>query len=137
MGEDQTSSVEEALTEITVIVDRLNALGPGDPGRERLIARRDELRKTARDASNASRSEDILRYERDQAQRRLTEIEIRATERTRAEKRTFKWINDPGSEANRINQMLREQDEEEHDQLVIRIHDIEIQLGESDESHHP
>lgn len=131
MSDDQTVSVDEALAEITIIINRLDSMGPGDLERADLIARRDELRKSARDASAASRSDDALRYERHQAQRRLAEVETRFAERSKAEKRTFKWINDPGSYENRINQMLRDQDEQERHDLNHRIAQIEAQLGDT------
>ena len=131
MSDDRTLSVDEALSEITAITDRLDAMGPGDPGRNGLIAQRDELRRSARDASAASRSDDTLRYELDQAHRGLSDIEARAAERSRSEKRTFRWVNDPNSQSNRINQMLEEQDQEERLQLERRIGEIETQLGEN------
>lgn len=132
VSDDRTLSVDEALAEITAITDRLDSMGPGDPGRTKLIGRRDELRRSAREASAASRSEDTLRYELDQAQRTLTEIDARVTKRSKSEKRPFRWINDPDSYSNRIDQMLRDQDEEERDQLERRIDEIEEQLGEAD-----
>ena len=131
MSDDGTLSVDEALSEITAITDRLDSMGPGDPGRTQLIARRDELRRSARDASAASRSEDTLRYELDRAHRTLADIDARAAERSRSEKRTFRWINDPESESNRINQMLRDQDLAEREQLERRIGEIQTQLGEN------
>ena len=133
MSDDRTTSVDEALAEITAITDRLDAMGPGDPGRAKLIARRDELRRSAREASAASRSVDTLHYELDQAQRALAEIDARSAERAKSQKRTFRWINDPDSYANRINQMLRDQDEEERRQLERRIVEIEEQLADADE----
>jgi hypothetical protein len=124
-------SVDEALAEINEIIEQLNAMGPADPGRAELIARRDELRKSAQDASVASRSEDILRYERDQARRRLAEIEARSAERAKAEKSPLRWIIDPGSEANRINRMLKEQDAAARDELERRILEIEVLLDDT------
>jgi len=132
MSDEQTHSVDEALAEINSIIDRLDAMGPGDPGRPDLIARRDELRKTARDASVASRSTDTLLYEKDQAQRRLAEIEARNATKSRAEKRALRWIIDPGAEANRIDRMLREQDATEREELESRIVEIEVQLDDTD-----
>ncbi len=129
---DEPLSVDEALAEIAEIIDRLDAMGPGDPGRAELIARRDELRQSAREASVASRSEDILRYEREQARRRLEELDARSAERTKAEKSPMRWIIDPGSEVNRINQMLKERDAAEREELERRIHEIEIQLDDTD-----
>lgn len=130
VSDDRALSVDEALSEIAAITDRLDAMGPGDPGRTELIARRDELRQSVREASSASRSEDALRYELDKARRALAYIEARAAERSKSEKRTFRWINDPDSESNRINQMLRDQDLAQRQQLERRIGEIETQLGE-------
>jgi predicted RNase H-like nuclease (RuvC/YqgF family) len=128
VAKEQTS-VEAALSEITAITARLDAMGPGDPGRRELIARRDELRRSARDASAASRSVDTLRYELDQAHRALADLDARAEERAKSEKRSFRWINDPESEANRIDRMLEEQDAEARHQLERRISEIQHQLG--------
>ena len=132
MSDDPTLSVDEALSEISAITDRLNAMGPGDPGRRELIARRDELRRFARDASAASRSEDTLRYEIDQVHKALSDLDAREAERARSEKRSFRWINDPDSEANRINQLLHDQDVAERTQLERRITEIEQQLSSSE-----
>lgn len=129
MANEQTPSVDAALSEITEITARLDAMGPGDPGRRELIARRDELRRSARDASAASRSVDTLRYELDQSYRALEDLDARATERAKSEKRAFRWINDPDSEANRINRMLEEQDAAAREQLERRVREIEHQLG--------
>ncbi len=130
MDDDRTLSVDEALSEIAAITEQLDAMGPGYPGRSGLIARRDELRRSARDASAASRPEDTLRYELDQAHRGLSDLEARALERSKSERRTFRWINDPNSESNRINQMLEDQDQAARLQLERRIGEIEAQLGE-------
>jgi hypothetical protein len=124
--------VDEALAEITIIIDRLDSMGPGDPGRSDLVARRDELRRSARDASVASRSTDILRYERDQAQRQVAEIEARSAKKARAKKRAFSWIIDPGSESNRIDRMIREQDAAEREALERRIAGIDAQLEDTE-----
>lgn len=132
MGEDETLSADEALAEINSIIDRLDAIGPGDPGRADLIARRDQLRKSARDAAIASRSTDTLRYERDQAQRRLAEIDARNAKKVKAEKRVLSWIIDPGSEANRIDRMLQEKDAVERDDLERRIVEIQVELDDTD-----
>lgn len=132
MGEDETLSADEALAEINSIIDRLDAMGPGDPGRTNLIARRDQLRRSAREAAVASRSTDTLRYERDQARRRLAEIDSRNAKKVKAEKRVLSWIIDPGSEANRIDRMLQEKDEAEREELERRIEQIEIELDDTD-----
>lgn len=129
VSDDADLSVDEALAEITVIIDRLNTMGPGDPERAHLVARRDELRESARHASVASRSTDVLRYERDLAQRQLDEIDARISERSRAQKRALRWIIDPGSEANRIDRLLREQDAENREELEHRIAEIDKQLA--------
>jgi hypothetical protein len=128
VAKEQTS-VDAALSEITAITARLDAMGPGDPGRRDLIAKRDDLRRSARDASAASRSVDTLRYELDRAYRLLADLDARAAERAKSEKRGFRWINDPDSEANRINRMLEEQDADARRQLERRINEIERQLG--------
>lgn len=133
MSDDADLSVDEALAEITVIIDRLNSMGPGDPERARLVARRDELRKSARNASVASRSTDILRYERDQAQRQIDEIDARIAERSKTQKRALRWIIDPGSEANRIDRMLRDQDTAKREELERDIAEIDEQLAAGDE----
>lgn len=132
MSEDRNISVDEALAEITIIIDRLDSMGPGDPGRSDLIARRDELRRSARDASEASRSTDILSYERDQAQRQVAEIESRSAKKARAKKKAFNWIIDPGSESNRIDRMLKEQDAAEREALEHRIAEIDAQLADTE-----
>lgn len=134
MSNDETLSTDEALAEIHSIIDRLDAMGPGDPGRTDLIARRDQLRRSAREAAVASRSTDTLLYERDQAQRRLAEIDARGARKLKAEKRVLSWIIDPGSEANRIDRMLQEQDAAERDELERRIVEIEVQLDDTNQS---
>ncbi|GMQ85877.1 MAG: hypothetical protein BMS9Abin07_1446 [Acidimicrobiia bacterium] len=128
MSDNGNLSVDEALAEITAIIERLDAMGPGDPGRAGLVARRDELRKSARDASVASRSDDILRYERNQAVRRIAELDSRPVKKSWVEKRNFRWINDPGAYANRINEMIAEQNATEREQLQRRIVEIDAQL---------
>lgn len=133
MSEDRNISVDEALAEITIIIDRLDSMGPGDPGRDDLVARRDDLRRSARDASEASRSTDILSYERGQAQRQVDEIEARNAKKARVKKKAFAWIIDPGSESNRIDRMLKEQDAAERKALERRIAEIDAQLGEGDD----
>jgi hypothetical protein len=132
VSENRNISVDEALAEITIIIDRLDSMGPGDPGRDDLVARRDELRRSARDASEASRSTDILAYERDQAQRQIAEIEARNAKKTRAKKKAFGWIIDPGSESNRIDRMLKEQDTAEREALERRIAEIDTQLEDAE-----
>jgi len=132
MGQDETLSTDEALAEINSIIDRLDAMGPGDPGRADLIARRDQLRRSARQAAVASRSTDTLLYERDQARRRLVEIDSRNAKKVKAEKRVLSWIIDPGSEANRIDRMLQEKDEAEREDLERRIEEIQIELDDTD-----
>lgn len=132
VSEDRNISVDEALAEITIIIDRLDSMGPGDPGRSDLVARRDQLRKSARDASVASRSTDILRYERDQAQHQVAEIEARNAKKARAKKRAFAWIIDPGSESNRIDRMLKEQDAAEREALERRIAEIDTRLADTE-----
>ncbi len=131
MSDNGNRSVDEALAEITAIIGRLDALGPGDPGRAGLVARRDELRKSARDASVASRSDDILRYERDQARRRIAELDSRPVKKSWVEKRNFRWINDPGAYSNRINQMIEDQDATERGQLERRIVEIDAKLHDT------
>lgn len=132
MSEDRNISVDEALAEITIIIDRLDSMRPGDPGRSDLVARRDELRRSARDASVASRSMDILRYERDQALHQAAEIEARNSKKASAKKRAFGWIIDPGSESNRIDRMLKEQDADEREALERRIAEIDLQLEDTE-----
>ncbi len=129
MGDDKTISVDEALAEITQIIDRLNAMGANAPGRARLVARRDELRRAARDAAVASRSDDALRYERDQARRRLDELDETLIKPSWAERQPSKWVNDPGAYAHRINEMLEAQTEAEREELLRRIAEIDAQLG--------
>jgi hypothetical protein len=132
VGDDQILSVDEALAEIASIIDRLDSMGSSDPARPRLVARRDELRKAARDAAVASRSDDTLRYERDQAQRRVDELDKRLIKPGWSERQPTKWINDPGAYSARINEMLREQDATERAELERRIADITRQLEQSD-----
>lgn len=132
VSEDRNISVDEALAEITIIIDRLDSMGPGDPGRSDLVARRDELRRSARDASVASRSSDILRYERDQALHQVAEIEARHAKKASAKKRAFGWIIDPGSESNRIDRMLKEQHAAEREALERRIAEIDVQLEDTE-----
>jgi hypothetical protein len=132
VSEDRNISVDEALAEITIIIDRLDSMRPGDPGRSDLVARRDELRRSARDASVASRSMDILRYERDQALHQAAEIEARNSKKASAKKRAFGWIIDPGSESNRIDRMLKEQDADEREALERRIAEIDLQLEDTE-----
>ncbi|MCH7844358.1 MAG: hypothetical protein IIC70_00605 [Acidobacteria bacterium] len=134
MSDNGNLSVDEALAEVTAIIDRLNAMGPGDPGRAGLVARRDELRKSARDASVASRSDDILRYERDQARRRIAELDSTPVKKSWVEKRNFRWINDPGAYSNRINQMIAEQNATEREQLERRIVEIDAKLHDTGDS---
>ena len=134
MNDDEVLSVDEALAEINSIIHRLDAMGPGDPGRTDLISRRDQLRRSAQEASVASRSTDTLLYERDQAQRRLAEIDGRNARKLKAEKRVLSWIIDSGSESNRIDRMVQEKDAAERDELERRIVEIEIQLDDTNQS---
>lgn len=134
MNDDEVLSVDEALAEINSIIHRLDAMGPGDPGRTDLIARRDQLRRSAQEASVASRSTDTLLYERDQVQRRLAEIDGRNARKLKAEKRVLSWIIDSGSESNRIDRMVQEKDAAERDELERRIVEIEIQLDDTNQS---
>ena len=133
MNDDEVLSVDEALAEINSIIHRLDAMGPGDPGRTDLISRRDQLRRSAQEASVASRSTDTLLYERDQAQRRLAEIDGRNARKLKAEKRVLSWIIDSGSESNRIDRMVQEKDAAERDELERRIVEIEIQLDDTNQ----
>ena len=129
MGEDKIVSVDEAMAEIGEIIDKLNTMGASAPGRAKLVARRDELRKAARDAAVASRSEDALRYERDQAWRRLQELDDAYIKESWVERQPTRWINDPGAYASRINEMLEEQSAAEREELQRRIAEIDVQLA--------
>ena len=86
------------------------------------------------EASVASRSDDILRYERDQARRRIAELDSTPVKKSWVEKRNFRWINDPGAYSNRINQMIAEQNATEREQLERQIVEIDAKLHDTGDS---
>lgn len=124
-------SVDEALSEIVSLSGRIDALPPGNRHRVGLEHRRDQLRAAAREASDASRSDAILRHELDSLQQRLAQIDERPIGKGWAEKGNYGWVNDPSAYSRRINRELEDQDAVERTAIISRIQELKKLLGSS------
>lgn len=129
MTDDLT--VDQALSEIITLSERIGELEPGVPKRIALEREREGLRTDVRTAYDASRSESVLLNELGALQRRLAQIDERPIDSGWAEKaryRGVRWINDPGAYSNQINAMINAQDADERETIVTRIAEIKAVL---------
>lgn len=121
-------SVDEVLAELRRLSATLAGLREDDPRRVALDRRREELRRTARDAADRARHPDSLRRELELLRDRLAALEALPIEPSWPERTPAPWINDPSAYARDINRRIAEQTAGERRWLAARIARLETLL---------
>lgn len=121
------------MTELRAIAAALNELPDGDPGRERLLKRRDRIHDAARSTADGTRDPAILAYELVHLRRRLAELDGERIGESWPERGNRHWINDPSAYARGINRELDAKTEEERAFLEERIAQLEASLEDAND----
>jgi hypothetical protein len=111
------SEIDELLTTISALSDRIDALGGDDPDRLDLEQRRDELRLRARALADAGRHPASIAAEIEMLENRLLEIDQLFITKGYSEKHLHHTIQDPGAYSHTINRLL----EAEHQNEITEI----------------
>lgn len=125
---DEEVKIDAALAEIIELSAAIEAPAIDDRERKHLERRRSDLRNAVREAADAARPESGLRNELGALRRRLAQIDEQPIGKGWAEKGRYRWVNDPGAYAGRINEILIEQDADERAMILRRISEIEAAI---------
>jgi hypothetical protein len=115
------SEIDELLTTISALSDRIEALGVDDPERADLEGRRDDLRLRARSLADARRHPASIAAEIEMLENRLLEIDQLFITKGYSEKHLHHTIQDPGAYSHTINRLLKAEHEEEITEIRQRL----------------
>lgn len=115
------SEIDELLTTIAALSDRIQALGDGDPARAGLEQRRDDLRLRARSLADAGRHPASIAAEIEMLESRLVEIDQLFISKGYSEKHLPHTVQDPGAYSHTINRLLEEEHRDEIAEIRLRL----------------
>lgn len=115
------SEIDELLSTISALSDRIDGLGVDDVERARLEGRRDELRSRAKFLADERRHPASIVAEIDMLERRLVEINQLFISKGYAEKHLPYTVQDPGAYSHTINRLLEEEHQDEIAEIRLRL----------------
>jgi hypothetical protein len=107
------SEIDEILTTISALSERIEALGVDDPERTDLEGRRDGLRLRARSLADARRHPASVAAEIEMLENRLIEIDQLFISKGYSEKHLPHTVPDPGAYSHAINRLLEAEHRDE------------------------
>jgi hypothetical protein len=123
------SEIDEILTTISALSERIEALGVDDPERTDLEGRRDGLRLRARSLADARRHPASVAAEIEMLENRLIEIDQLFISKGYSEKHLPHTVQDPGAYSHTINRLLEAEHRDEIAEIRQRLdHLRSIQL---------
>jgi hypothetical protein len=121
---------DDVLEELLAIARRLDTMGPADPERLELEARRSELRSAAQKAALSARDPEYLKSELRHLRRRLAALDAETVKTPSWQTHLPVRLNDPDAPARLINRQIDELNAPERGELESRISELESRLEE-------